>query len=40
VVELINQGEKKKLWKFKSMGETNQQTITTTEEKENENNKQ
>ena len=39
VVELINQGEKKKLWKFKSMGETKQQP-TTTEEKENENNKE
>ena len=40
VVELINQGEKKKLWKFKSMGETKQQQPTTTEEKENENNKE
>jgi curli production assembly/transport component CsgG len=41
VVELINQGEKKKLWKFKSTGETKQQpTQPTTEVKENEQNKQ
>jgi curli biogenesis system outer membrane secretion channel CsgG len=40
VVELINQGEKKKLWKFRSAGETKQQQPITTEEKENENNKQ
>ena len=40
VVELINQGEKKKLWKFKSAGETKQPTQPTTEVKENEQNKQ